>query len=600
MDSLKNIRNFSIIAHIDHGKSTLSDRMIEKTNTIEVRKMHDQVLDIMELEQERGITIKMQPVRMNVKSKSGEHFIFNLIDTPGHIDFAYEVSRALHAVEGAVLLVDATQGIQAQTLTTLDMAKKAGINIIPAISKADSPLAKIEETKEEIAILVDVEMESIIETSGKTGRGIEELFEQIIEQIPSPTKKFEEKKSLRALVFDLSYHSNKGIIIYVRILDGEILKNSELLFKVEGEKFKAMEVGVFTPEKIEKEKLSAGEIGYIVTGIKKPGIASVGDTIVNMKNPLKELSGYEKPKPVVWASIYPENQDDFEALKPALSKLKLSDSSLTFEEEVSGSLGRGFRCGFLGMLHLEIITERIRREYNLEIIITHPTIIYEVILKSGEKKTIYNAVFFPDHGDIDEVSEPWVLAKVIAPGDYSGIISQLLYYHEGRVISNINFGDGRNEIKAEMPLRELMRGFFDKLKSETSGYASLSYEMDDYRKADVARMDILVADEIIAPFSRVVSTARMQEESENAVEKLYSILPRQNFVMKIQAKFAGRILSSKTVKAFRKDVTGKLYGGDVTRKMKLLEKQKKGKKKAKIQGKVNIPQKVFLKMMKSG
>ena len=397
-NSLENIRNFSIIAHIDHGKSTLSDRMIEKTNTVEDRKMHDQVLDTMELEQERGITIKMQPVRMEVKSKNGKEYIFNLIDTPGHIDFAYEVSRAMQAVEGAVLLVDATQGVQAQTLTTLDMAKEAGIKIIPALSKSDSPLARIEEIKEEIAILLNIEMEEIIETSGKTGAGVEELFEKIIKEIPAPQKEFEEKKDLRALVFDFSYHQNKGIIIYVRVIDGEVLKNSELLFKIGGEKFRTTEVGIFSPEEVEKEKLEAGEIGYIVTGVKKPGVASVGDTIVNLKNPLKELSGYAEPKPVVWASVYPESQDDFEVLRPALSKLKLSDSSLTFEEEVSGSLGRGFRCGFLGMLHLEIVTERLRREHDLEIIITHPTIIYDVTLKSGEKKTIYNAVFF---------SRPW-------------------------------------------------------------------------------------------------------------------------------------------------------------------------------------------------
>ncbi len=597
--NLKNIRNFSIIAHIDHGKSTLSDRMIEKTNTVENRKMHDQVLDTMELEQERGITIKMQPVKMDVFVK-GEKYIFNLIDTPGHIDFAYEVSRAMQAVEGAVLLVDATQGVQAQTLTTLDMAKSAGIKIIPVLSKCDSPIARIEEVKEEIAILLNVEMDDIIETSGKTGLGVEELFEKIVKEIPSPKKEYLNPKDFRALVFDFSYHQNKGIIIFVRVLDGEVSKNSELLFKIGGEKFRTTEVGIFRPDRKSVEKLSAGEIGYIVTGIKKPGVASVGDTIVNSKNPLPELPGYEDPKPVVWASVYPESQDDFEILRPALSKLKLSDSSLTFEEEVSGSLGRGFRCGFLGMLHLEIVTERLRREHNLEIIITHPTIIYKIILKNEEEKIIYNPVFFPDSGDIVSTTEPWVIVKIISPGDYSGVISQLFYHHEGQVMSNIDFGDDRVEIKAEIPLRELMRGFFDKLKSETSGYASLSYEMSGYRQADVARMDILVADEIVPAFSRVISKSRMQEEAESAVDKLHSVLPRQNFVMKIQAKYNGRILSSKTVKAYRKDVTGKLYGGDITRKMKLLEKQKKGKKKAREQGKVDIPQSVFLKMMKSG
>lgn len=409
------------------------------------------------------------------------------------------------------------------------------------------------------------------------------------------------KEKLSALIFDFSYHENKGIIVYVRIFSGEVRKNQELLFKVANEKFKSNEVGVFTPFEKEVEKLSAGEIGYIVTGIKKPGIASVGDVITGFKNPVGDeaVSEYEKPKPVVWASIYPESQDDFDSLRQALLKLKLSDSSFTFEEETSGSLGRGFRVGFLGMLHLEIITERLRREYNLDLVITQPTIIYKVKLRNGEEKVIYNPSLFPDHGDVAEVLEPWVKTKIISPNEYTGVISQLFYRHEGQVLTNFDFGDGRIEIVAELPLRELMRGFFDELKSETSGYASLSYEQDGYRKADVARMDILVADEIQPAFCKVVSKARMQEEAEKAVEKLHSVLPRQNFVMKVQAKVAGRILSSKTVKAYRKDVTGKLYGGDITRKMKLLEKQKKGKKKMKGMGKVDIGQDVFLKMMKN-
>ncbi len=594
--NIKNIRNFSIIAHIDHGKSTLSDRMLDATNTVEKRKMHDQVLDTMELEQERGITIKMQPVRMEHK-ENGEDYILNLIDTPGHIDFSYEVSRAMKAVEGAVLLVDATQGVQAQTLTTLDMAKKAGLKIIPALSKVDSPIARVDEVKEEIAILLDVEMEDIIETSGKTGEGIPDLISEIIKSVPAPEIKNDDK--LDSLIFDFSYHDNKGIIVFVRIFSGEVKKNEELLFKVANQKFKSGEVGIFTPFEKEVNKLGPGEIGYIVTGIKKPGIASVGDIITSFKNPVESTEGYEKPKPVVWASLYPESQDEFDNLRQALLRLKLSDSSLTFEEETSGSLGRGYRCGFLGMLHLEIITERLRREHDMNLIITQPTIVYKIKLKSGEEQIIYNPSLFPDHGDVSVVEEPWVKAKIISPGDYSGTISQLFYRHEGQVISNLDFGDGRVEIIAEVPLRELMRGFFDELKSETSGYASLSYEPDGYRKADVTRMDILVADEIVVAFAKIVSSVRMQEEAEKAVEKLHSVLPRQNFVMKVQAKVSGRILSSKTVKAYRKDVTGKLYGGDITRKKKLLEKQKKGKKKMKGMGKVDIGQDVFLKMMKN-
>ncbi len=592
----KNIRNFSIIAHIDHGKSTLSDRMLDLAGTIEERKKRDQLLDQMELEQERGITIKMQPVRMEYQFK-GERYILNLIDTPGHIDFYYEVSRAMKAVEGAILLVDATQGVQAQTLTTLEMAKKAGLKIIPVLSKVDSPNARIEEIKEEIAILLDVDLDDILETSGKTGEGVKELMEKIILEIPSP--ELNDNDKLNSLIFDFAYHENKGIIVYVRIFSGSVKKNQELLFKVANERFKSNEVGIFTPFEEEKESLNAGEIGYIVTGIKKPGIASVGDVITEFKNPVLEVSGYEKPKPVVWASIYPESQDDFDLLRQSLLKLKLSDSSFVFEEESSGTLGRGFRCGFLGMLHLEIISERLRREYNLDLIITQPTITYKVKKKNGEELKIYNPSLFPEEGDIDWIEEPWIEAKIITPSEYAGSISQLFYKHEGRILSNIDFGDGRIEVVAEMPLRELMRGFFDELKSETSGYASLSYEIKGYRRADVARMDILVAEEVQPAFAKIVSKFRMREEAEKAVEKLHSILPRQNFVLKIQAKVFGRIQASRTLKAYRKDVTGKLYGGDITRKMKLLEKQKKGKKKMKGMGKVKISQDVFLKMMKN-
>lgn len=593
----ENIRNFSIIAHIDHGKSTLSDRMLEKTATVEKRKMQDQILDTMELEKERGITIKMQPVRMKYKSHDGKDYIFNLIDTPGHVDFQYEVSRAMKAVEGAIFLVDATQGIQAQSLTVLEMAKKAGLKIIPAISKCDSPLARPEEVKEEIALLLDVEPEDIVETSGKTGQGVEELFEKIIKEVPAPKRSDEEK--LEALIFDFAYHENKGIIVYVRVFSGEVSKSQELLFRIAKEKFKANEVGVFVPEQKATDSLKRGEIGYIVTGIKKPGIASVGDIITCFKNPADPPEGYLKPKPVVWASLYPESQDDFDFLRLSLLKLKLTDSSFTSEEETSGSLGRGFRCGFLGMLHLEIVSERLKREFALRLIITHPSITYKVIFKKGEEKTIYNPSLFPDSSEVNEVLEPWVKCKIISPKQYLGEISQLFYHHEGSILSTIDFGDGRVELVSEMPLRELMRGFFDKLKSLTAGYASLSYSMDSYRKADVVRMDILVADEPVPAFCRVVSKKRVQQEAESAVEKLHSLLPRQNFVLKIQAKALGRIVSSKTLKAYRKDVTAKLYGGDVTRKRKLLEKQKKGKKKMKEMGKVSIPHSVFLKMMKN-
>lgn len=603
---MKFIRNFSIIAHIDHGKSTLADRMLEVTNTIEKRKMKDQVLDSMELERERGITIKMQPVRMEYLYK-GQKYILNLIDTPGHIDFSYEVSRALKAVEGSVLLVDATQGVQAQTLTTLEMARKSGLTIIPAVSKIDSPLARVDEVKEEMADLLGCDPSDVLEVSGRTGAGVPTLLDAIIEKVKPPHDGIslsQEQKSAeagdipQALIFDFAYSTHRGVIVFVRLFEGKIKKNDQLLFSIAGEKFTALEVGIFHPDQIAREELETGEIGYIVTGIKQPGIASVGDTITSSKHPLPALPGYMNPAPVVWASVYPESQDDFHLLKQALLRLKLTDASLSFEEETSGTLGRGYRCGFLGMLHLEIITERLKREFDLPLIVATPSITYEVEYMNGEKKIIYSPALFPEFGSYKIAREPWIDLKIITPPAYVGNIITLLYEHEAETGESHLFGDNRTSIEAKMPLRELMRNFFDMLKSASSGYASLSYSITGMRDADVARLDILVADEPVVAFTRVVSKKRVQEEAEAAVEKLHNVLPRQMFVVKIQGKALGRILSSRTLSAFRKDVTGYLYGGDITRKMKLLEKQKRGKKKMKAGGRVNIPHDVFLKMMK--
>ncbi|MEI8062355.1 MAG: translation elongation factor 4 [bacterium] len=592
---LSRTRNFSIIAHIDHGKSTLADRMLEITHTIEKRKMMAQVLDSMELEREKGITIKMRPVRMHYK----DH-ILNLIDTPGHIDFSYEVSRALKAVEGSILLVDATQGVQAQTLTTLRMAQETGLVIIPVLSKVDSPLARIEDIKKEMVALLGCKEEDILETSGKTGAGVDDLLQEVIKRIPAPKEEFTNSNSFRALVFDFQYSNHKGVIIYVRSMDGSVKKGDELMFKIANEKFTALEVGIFTPDEEACEELGPGQIGYIVTGIKRPGIASVGDTITLFKKQLPELPGYFNPSPVVWASVYPEDADDFELLKQALGRLKLSDSAFSYEEESSGSLGRGFRCGFLGLLHLEIITERLKREFNLNLVIATPSITYEVTMKDGKKKMVYSPSLFPDHGSFLEVYEPWVNVKIISPTTYVGAIYQMLYEHEAELGDTETFGDGRAALAIAMPLRELMRGFFDELKSISSGYASLSYELEGMRKADVTRMDILVAEEPVEAFTRVIAFRRIDEEANKAVDRLFEVLPRQMFVTKIQAKADGRIIASRTLSAMKKDVTQHMYGGDITRKMKLREKQKKGKKKMKEGGTVNIPHDVFLKMMKSG
>ncbi len=591
------IRNFSIIAHIDHGKSTLADRMIETTKTVEARLMKEQVLDSMDLERERGITIKMQPVRM-MYEKGGKKFILNLIDTPGHIDFSYEVSRALKAVEGVLLLVDSTQGVQAQTLSVLQMAQEQNLKIIPVLTKVDVAHARIEEVAEEVIKLIKCKREDILCASGKTGQGVKELLDAICERIPEPAAP--KVDTYRGLIFDFQYSSHRGIIVYQRVFDGVVKKGDQLKFAISGKTFQALEVGILTPNEVPAEELTSGEIGYIVTGIKEPGIANVGDTLVFAKNSGEALPGYKEARPVVWASVFPESQDDFTILRQALDRLHLSDSSLSYEEESSGILGRGFRCGFLGMLHLEIVTERLRREFNVELIITTPSISYEITYPDGSIKEVYAASRFPDSGDRVTVREPWVLAQIIVPPDYIGNIMTLLFEHEAQVFDTELFGDGRTLLSIEMPLRELMRGFFDKLKNASSGYASLSYEIAEMRPAAVTRLDVLVAEEVIPAFSRVVGIARAEEEAKAVTERLFRNMPRQQFATKIQAKVMGKLTATKKLSALRKDVTAHLYGGDITRKRKLLDKQKKGKAKALAHGtgNVNIPPDVFMKMVK--
>ena len=642
------IRNFSIIAHIDHGKSTLADRLLELTGTIEKRKMQEQVLDSMELERERGITIKMQPVRMKYKL-GDQDFILNLIDTPGHIDFSYEVSRALKAVEGSILLVDATQGVQAQTLTTLNMAREAGLTIIPTVSKIDSPLARTEEVVHEVCQLLNCPPEDVLKVSGKTGEGVEHLLEEIIKRVPAPVSDTVTSSSpaelasrnrtspldassqgsqpsartisarsgspravessvsstvdtnhFRSLIFDFQYSNHTGVIVYVRVMSGSVHRHDKLIFKISGRTFEALEVGIFSPDNVPMESLSAGEIGYIVTGIKEPGVASVGDTVASVKDTLPPLPGYQSPRPVVWASVYPESQDDLALLRQALGRLRLSDSSFTYEEEASGTLGKGYRCGFLGMLHMEIITERLHREFNLNLVVTTPSITYTVELKNGKSVVVYSPALFPDENEVKSVVEPIVTMKIITPPSYLGGIMKLLYDHEGEIISTDNFGDNRTMLTLRMPLRELMRNFFDETKSVSSGYASISYDITDSRPADVVRMDILVADEPVAAFTRVVSRRRVEEEAEVVVEKLYKILPRELFTFKVQGKALGRIISSRTISGKKKDAAATLSGGDITRKMKLREKQKEGRKRLKEHGSVNIPQEVFVKMMRAG
>ena len=596
---MPNIRNFCIIAHIDHGKSTLADRMLEITNTIEKRKMREQFLDMHPLERERGITIKMQPVRMNYKN-----YILNLIDTPGHIDFNYEVSRALAAVEGAILLVDATQGVEAQTLSNVELAKSLNLKIIPVINKIDLPQARIAETKEEIKNLFGEVAENILLVSAKTGEGVENLLEEIVKKIPSPDldagrpsgrpTSFNEP---RALIFDFEYSAHRGVIAHARIFDGEIKKGLKLKLAEAKEIFTVGEVGIFKPELEAKNALAAGEIGYIVTGIKEAKVVRVGDTILRESSDLPALAGYKEIMPVVFSSIYPEDQDRFGDLRRALERLKLVDSAIFFEEESSGVLGRGFRCGFLGALHLEIVVERLTRDFGVKVIAAMPTVKYKIKTKKGEFE-IYSPHKFPDEHEILEVLEPYITIEILAPPEKLSGILKLLGEHEAKISSTTKFSESRIKIDGEMPLRELMRDFFDALKSVSQGYASLGYEFLDSRPADLVKLDVLVAEEIVPAFSRIVSHARLEYEAEAAVEKLYNILPRALFSLKIQAKAQGRILASRSLKAMSKDVTGYLYGGDRSRKMKLWKKQKEGKKRLGARADYNIPPEVYLKMIR--
>ncbi|PIR70277.1 MAG: elongation factor 4 [Candidatus Niyogibacteria bacterium CG10_big_fil_rev_8_21_14_0_10_42_19] len=592
---INHIRNFCIISHIDHGKSTLADRLLEITNTVEKRKMREQYLDSMDLERERGITIKMQPVRMIYKTARRE-YILNLIDTPGHIDFSYEVSRSLAAVEGAVLLVDASQGIQAQTLSNMDLARKQNLKIIPVINKIDLPHAQIKESREELRTLLGFDEKEIIEISGKTGVGVEKLLLEIIDKIPPPGASNINDEP-QALIFDFEYSSHTGVIAYIRVMKGNIKKNDPLKLLKANELFEAGEIGTFSPKRIPKENLSAGEIGYITTNIKKPETVKVGDTLTSKLNPQPALPGYTDIAPMVWASLYPASQDDFDALKKALLKLKLVDGSLSVEEESSGALGRGFACGFLGLLHMEIIIERIKREFDLDIVTTSPNVKFRMNLKNGGEQTIHSASDFKDDGEIEKIKEPWAEIEILSPTRLSGNIFTLIEEYEASIENTEILGE-RMKITVMMPLRELMRDLHDNLKSASSGYASLSYKPRDYRDANLTRLDILIHEEKVPAFSQIVSPRRLERDSRMIVEKLKKIIPRQLFAFKIQAQAHGKIIASETVSALKKNVTGHLYGGDRTRKMKLWKKQKTGKKRLESLGSVAIPHETYIKMLK--
>jgi len=585
-----NIKNFVIIAHIDHGKSTLADRFLELTGSVSSRKMRPQYLDSMDLEREKGITIKMQPVRMVYKN-----YILNLVDTPGHVDFSYEVSRSLAAVEGAILLVDAGKGIQAQTLANLDLAKKQNLSIIPAINKIDLPQAKTEECVSELAKLLDVPKESILKISAKNGANVSQLLDEVIKKVPEPSIEF--KAPLKALIFDSMYDSFKGVIAYVRIVSGEAKKTDRLKLSASKEDFDIKEMGYFNPEFVSKEKLSAGEIGYIATGVKEPGKVRVGDTIILAGSDAKPLAGYKEPEPMVFASLYPEDSNDFDMLKDSLSKLKLNDPALIFESETKEALGRGFRCGFLGTLHAEIISERILRESNINLIISTPSVVYKIAEK-GSEKLIYSASEWPEQKP-EKSEEPWVLMELITPSSYMGKLMDIFnsiraVYKETKYI-----GTDRMILVYEVPLREVITNLYEKVKGVSQGFASMSYSFLEYKEADLKKMDIYIAGSLESAFSKIVPEEKAYEEGKNIVSKLKETLPPQQFSVPLQAVVGGKVIARETIKARRKDVTGYLYGGDYSRKRKLLEKQKKGKKELKQKGSVRIPPKVFLEVFRS-
>lgn len=599
---MQNIRNFCIIAHIDHGKSTLADRFLELTGTIEKRKMKEQVLDQMELERERGITIKLQPVTMNYKL-NGRDYQLNLIDTPGHVDFSYEVSRSLAAVEGAILLVDATKGVQAQTLANLQLALNQKLTIVPALNKIDLPSAKIEEAELEVRATLESLMGEkfdgeVFKISGKTGQGVAELLEAVIAKVSAPQTK---EQNLQALIFDSAYDAFKGVIAYVRLFGGEIKAGQKIKMAAFKKEVEVLEVGLFRPMLFKTSSLGAGQIGYVATGLKDISFCRVGDTIVSPVESAPALPGYKEPSPMVFASFYPAGEDDdFDILKDALAKLSLSDSSLTFELESSEALGRGFKCGFLGMLHLEIVSERLKREYSLELLITTPSVAYEILEKTrgAEPKTIKTAQEMPDVHLLEYIKEPWVKLEIITPASFMGAVMKLAEGSSCVFLNTTYLSQERVVLEYEVPLREIIVDFYDKLKSVSSGYASMSYELIGYREADLVRLDVLIAGEMVEAFSRVVPKKKAESEGRALVERLKEIIPKQMFAVALQAVLGGKIIARETISAMRKDVTGYLYGGDVTRKRKLLEKQKKGKKKMKTLGKVNIPQDVFLKALK--
>jgi GTP-binding protein LepA len=595
------IRNFCIIAHIDHGKSTLADRLLEMTGTIEKRKMKDQLLDTMDLERERGITIKLQPARMSyVSKKDGQEYQLNLIDTPGHVDFGYEVSRSLAAVEGALLLVDSTQGVQAQTIANLYLAIEQDLTIIPVLNKIDLPNSEVERRAEEIMRLIGCKREEILLASGKTGEGVDQILEHLVTDIPAP--RGDASKPPRALIFDSKYDEYKGVVAYIRVVDGSLGKRDKITFLATKFTAEALDTGYLKPTDVPADRLQSGEIGYIVTGLKDIAAVRVGDTIAHtpLAAETKMLEGYKEVRPMVYAGIFPKEGNEYERLRDAIMKLQLSDAALTSEPEHSTALGFGFRCGMLGMLHLEIVQERLRREHNMEVVVTTPSVAYEVTRTDGTEEVIKSPLAFPDPSRIEEAREPWVAVSIVCPSDYIGNVMGLIQDRRGVYKTTDYYDPTRAVLHYDMPLSSVIVDFHDRLKSASAGYASMNYELIGYRPAPIVRLDILVAEEPVAAFATLIHEDEAYRRGKDVVEILKETLPRQQFVIKLQASVGAKVLASERISAFRKDVTGYLYGGDVTRKMKLLEKQKKGKKRMMSMGvgSVDIPSDAFIKVLK--
>ncbi len=595
----KYIRNFCIIAHVDHGKSTLADRLLQLTGTISERDMTAQVLDSMELEREKGVTIKASAVRMNYRAQDGNDYELNLIDTPGHVDFGYEVSRALNACEGAVLVVDATQGIEAQTLANLYQALNADLAIVPVINKIDLPSARPDEVAEDVASLLGVAPESVLQISAKEGKNVEAALEAIVEKVPPP--KDESEKPLRALIFDSHYDSYKGVIAYVRVVEGKVRPTETLRMMATRADMKPIEIGIFAPSMKPVTELRAGEVGYIATGLKTVHECRVGDTLTQAANPASTaLPGYQHPKPMVFAGIYPVDADQYSDLREALDKLQLNDASLTFEPETSQALGFGFRAGFLGLFHMEIIQERIEREFDLDVLFTAPSVEYEVLTHDGETVRVDSPAELPDEGLIAEVREPWMNIEIITPTDYYGPIMELVTKRRGVYKQQQYPAPHRVQLDFQIPLAELIVDFFDDLKSRTRGYASLDYQFAEYRPDKLQKLEILVNGEPVVALAAIVHESDAYHKGQRLITKLKEIIPRQLFDVAIQAAAGGRVISRANVKAARKDVLAKCYGGDITRKKKLLEKQKKGKRRLKMVGNVEIPQEAFMAVLQLG